>query len=404
MGKWVAFLAGWVFLVSPPASLGAEGVTLPKDLALPADVTVALYLPKHLRDFRSTFRWSGGFQTTDAVQLGSSFEELTLTAAEHFFKSSFMYEGTRTAPFGLLVSIHPSIKSEDQQVVVTAHYQVFDASGASLLKGDSVARWAPRSGVHPPDVLGTLAQDAITRALTDIVAQLRPSAGKFPAKDNAQVKIENLVDRDHPVGSGSGFFLNYAGQVLTAAHVVHDCAIIQVAHGSESPAATITASSALLDLAVLDTHASSERALRFRPDGRSDLGESVVNIGFPLQSLMTDAPTVTRGTLSSRAGLSGSVGQFQFSAPIQPGASGGPVIGAAGEVLGVAVGTLNAAELLKEGVLPQNVNFALDARYVEKFLQRNSVAFAKASGDPGSSVGVPLDEVLPAVVSVKCYQ
>jgi hypothetical protein len=132
---------------------------------------------------------------------------------------------------------------------------------------------------------------------------------------------------------------------------VHDCAIIDVAHGSDSPAATITASSALLDLAVLDTHASSERFLRFRPDGRSGLGESVVNIGFPLQSLMTDAPTVTRGTLSSRAGLSGSVGQFQFSAPIQPGASGGPVIGAAGEVLAVTVGTLNAAELLTVSVL-----------------------------------------------------
>jgi S1-C subfamily serine protease len=113
--------------------------------------------------------------------------------------------------------------------------------------------------------------------------------------------------------------------------------------------------------------------LTFNPDRNVaqeavlELGENVVNIGFPLQSLMTDAPTVTRGTLSSRAGLNGSLGQFQFSAPIQPGASGGPVIGARGDVVGVAVGTLNAQELLKQGVLPQNVNFALEAQYVQNF-------------------------------------
>jgi S1-C subfamily serine protease len=134
------------------------------------------------------------------------------------------------------------------------------------------------------------------------------------------------------------------------------------------------------------------------------LGENVVNIGFPLQTLMTDAPTVTRGTLSSRAGLSSSVGQFQFSAPIQPGASGGPVIDAHGDVLGVAVGTLNAAELLKQGVLPQNVNFALEAFYVEKFLQGKSVTFSEGIADPHAAGNVAIEETLPAVVGIKCYQ
>jgi hypothetical protein len=139
--------------------------------------------------------------------------------------------------------------------------------------------------------------------------------------------------------------------------------------------------------------------LTFNPDRNGaqeavlELGENVVNIGFPLQSLMTDAPTVTRGTLSSRAGLNGSLGQFQFSAPIQPGASGGPVIGARGDVVGVAVGTLNAQELLKQGVLPQNVNFALEAQYVQKFLHNKAVAFTEGAADPHISPDVPIDNV-----------
>lgn len=390
-------------LTVPPTCLASAELTLPKDLPLPANVSVAIYLPKSVREFRSAFRSAGGFQTTDSVQLGSTFEESTLAAAEHFFKSSFMYEVNGTAAHGLLIAMHPNVKTEERQLVATAHYQVYDGSGTSVLKGDSIVRWAPGFSV-PTDVLGNLTQQVINRTLTDIVAQLRPTADKFPIREASAPSVDLLVDKDHPVASGTGFFLNSMGQVLTAAHVVHDCGLVEVRYGSNTVPATMIANSAILDLAVLDTHVSSEHFLRLRHGGHPELGENVVNIGFPLQNLMTDAPTVTRGTLSSRAGLSGSVGQFQFSAPIQPGASGSPVIDARGDVLGVAVGTLNAAELLKQGVLPQNVNFALEAFYVEKFLQGRSVAFSEGLADPHASGNVAIDDTLPAVVGIKCYQ
>ncbi|MBS0422276.1 MAG: trypsin-like peptidase domain-containing protein [Proteobacteria bacterium] len=390
-------------LMVPPLCLASADLALPKDLPLPANVSVAIYLPKHVREFRSAFRSAGGFQTTDSVQLGNTFEESTLAAAEHFFKSSFMYEVNGTAAHGLLIAMHPSVKAEERQLVATAHYQVYDGSGTSVLQGDSVVRWAPGFSV-PADVLGNLMQQVINRTLTDVVAQLRPTADKFPARETSSPTVDLLVDKDHPVASGTGFFLNSTGQVLTAAHVVHECGLLEVRYAGKTAPATLTANSAILDLAVLDTHVSGEHFLRLRGGGHPELGENVVNIGFPLQTLMTDAPTVTRGTLSSRAGLSGSVGQFQFSAPIQPGASGSPVIDPRGDVLGVAVGTLNAAELLKQGVLPQNVNFALEAFYVEKFLQGRAVAFSEDLADPHASGNVAIDDALPAVVGIKCYQ
>lgn len=390
-------------LMAPPACFAAEELKLPKDLALPVNVSVAIYLPKGVRDFRSAFRSAGGFQTTDSVQLGSSFEESTLAAAEHFFESSFMYEAKGTPAHGLLIAMHPNVKAEDRQLVATAHYQVYDGSGISVLKGDSVVRWAP--GFNPPaDLIGNLTQQVINRTLTDIVVQLRPTADKFPTRETSSPTVDSLVDKERPFSSGTGFFLNNTGQVLTAAHVVHECGLVEVRDGSKAVPANVVANSAILDLAVIDTHVSSEHFLRLRRGGHPELGENVVNIGFPLQTLMTDAPTVTRGTLSSRAGLSGSVGQFQFSAPIQPGASGGPVIDAHGDVLGVAVGTLNAAELLKQGVLPQNVNFALEAFYVEKFLQGKSVTFSEGIADPHAAGNVAIEETLPAVVGIKCYQ
>jgi serine protease Do len=398
--------AGLVVLASTASTcLAADGLTLPKDVVLPANVAVAIYLPNQVREFRSVFRSASGFQTTDSVQLGNTFEETTLESARHFFSTSFMYEAAGTAGYGLLIAMHPTVKSEDrQQLVATAHYAVFNSTGVSVLKGDSVVRWAPGFGGYNSDVMGRLTEQVINRTLTDIVAQLRPTADKFPTGEKTPFNLDLLVDKDHAAMSGTGFFVNGTGQLLTAAHVVHNCTVIDVRLGSNALPATVTASSALLDMAVLDTHVSSEHFLPLRHEGRLELGENVANIGFPLQTLMTDAPTVTRGALSSRAGLTGSLGQFQFSAPIQPGASGGPVIGARGDVVGVAVGTLNAQELLKQGVLPQNVNFALEAQYVQKFLRNNGVAFTEGATDPHVSADVPIDNVLPAVVGVRCYQ
>jgi S1-C subfamily serine protease len=395
--------AGLFALVATASTgLAAEGLALPKDLVLPTNVTVAIYLPKQVREFRSAFRSAGGFQTTDSLQLGNTFEETALESARHFFNRSFMYEEAGTPAYGLLIAMHPSVKAEDRQLIATAHYEVFNSAGDSLLKSDAVVRWAPGFLGMNADIFGHLTDLVIRRTLTDIVVLLRPTAEKFPAGGDTPPHLDVLVDKEHAAMSGTGFFVNSRGQLITAAHVVHHCAVIEVRSGGSSLPATVTASSALLDTAVLDTHVNTEHFLPLRQKGRLELGENVVNIGFPLQSMMTEAPTVTRGTLSSRSGLIGSLGQFQFSAPVQPGASGGPVIGAHGEVVGVAVGTLNAQELLKKGILPQNVNFALEAQYVEKFLRTKTIDFTEGGSD--SPADVPIDNLLPAVVSVRCYQ
>jgi len=83
-------------------------------IPLPANVAVAIYLPKQVREFRSVFRSASGFQTTDSVQLGNTFEETTLESARHFFNTSFMYEAAGTPGYGLLIAMHPNVKSEDR--------------------------------------------------------------------------------------------------------------------------------------------------------------------------------------------------------------------------------------------------------------------------------------------------
>jgi S1-C subfamily serine protease len=165
------------------------------------------------------------------------------------------------------------------------------------------------------------------------------------------------------------------------------------------------AESLLLDLAVIDTGGfAPAHVVPLRAGTNYDLGESVTNIGFPLNGLLTATPNVTRGNVSSRTALNGSIGQFQFSAPVQPGSSGGPVISDTGELLGVTVGTLSVERLIQRGVLPQNVNFALDARYAASFMENNKVSFESVPANRKSDGRSATDITLPAVVQLLCYE
>jgi len=164
------------------------------------------------------------------------------------------------------------------------------------------------------------------------------------------------------------------------------------------------AESLLLDLAVIDSGRPAAHFIPLRIGTSFDLGEAVTNVGFPLEGVLAGSPNLTRGNVSSRAALAGSLGQFQFSAPVQPGSSGGPVVSETGELLGVTVGTLSVMGLIQKGILPQNVNFALDARYVANFLDRNKVGYVSVPPSHPSDARAATEMTLSAVVQLVCYQ
>jgi serine protease Do len=59
------------------------------------------------------------------------------------------------------------------------------------------------------------------------------------------------------------------------------------------------------------------------------------------------------------AGLGDDADMFQFTAPVQPGNSGGPVLDQDGQVIGVVQSKLSTAAAAFLGDIPQNVNFAI---------------------------------------------
>jgi len=81
---------------------------------------------------------------------------------------------------------------------------------------------------------------------------------------------------------------------------------------------------------------------------------------------------IQQGSLS---GIGNDSRYLQFTAPVQPGNSGGPLVDVNGLIVGVVSTRLADIEMLKaSGSLPQNVNFAIRGDLATGFLRANGIA------------------------------
>jgi hypothetical protein len=373
--------------------------TLPKDVKVPSDATLAVYLPPG--ELRNRFYVSSFNIWADP---GKALDDARRELGGRFFTQSVPVDFTSPNTYGLLLDLDPKWSLDKGMLKLELQYNVFGPDAKQLLTGTQ----SHTVGLNSPGLLGgfpNAAMRATQLVMVDVMRELRPTAEKFPASGKlSDINRELLVDRTKPASTGTAFYVNKSGQLMTAAHVLRDCLVLEAMKDGKAIPVTQRVSSDLLDLAVVDTGQPTDKALPLRVGQEMMLGEAVTNVGFPLQGILAASPNLTRGNVSAQGGMKGSVGLFQFSAPIQPGASGGPVVSDGGELLGITVGTLNAAALIKEGLLPQNVNFALDARYAAMFLRNASVEFAEVAANPKGDMRTANDAALGAVVQLNCYQ
>jgi S1-C subfamily serine protease len=182
--------------------------------------------------------------------------------------------------------------------------------------------------------------------------------------------------------SGSGIIVSRDGYVLTNQHVVRECSTYEVIDDANRRLkASLRASDAAKDLALLTVSENFGAAAPIRSDAAPRLGEAVTVVGFPLVNVLGTRPTVGFGHVSSTVGIRGNTSQMQISVPVQRGNSGGPVFDQSGNVIGVVVSKLDALKVAERvGDLPQNVNFAIRGDIVRAFLDAHGVTFT-ASGE-----------------------
>jgi S1-C subfamily serine protease len=148
-------------------------------------------------------------------------------------------------------------------------------------------------------------------------------------------------------GVGSGVVITDTGVILTNLHVVQGSPTIRVtfSDGTESTASVVNVQPQD-DLAVLQAHRIPDDLKPATLRSTADLlpGDEVVAVGFPFGI----GPSVSAGVVSglkrsfrSPEGKQQMTNLIQFDAAANPGNSGGPLVTADGEVVGIVTAILN---------------------------------------------------------------
>jgi serine protease Do len=188
----------------------------------------------------------------------------------------------------------------------------------------------------------------ISRSFEALAAKVGPSTVQVIASglvvDPEAASSDGLVERRR--SSGSGVILDAAGFVMTNYHVVQGARRVQVVLAGRSDGqsivrprgrtleATVAGVDEETDLALLKVDATGLNAL---PLGDSDTlraGQLVFAFGSPLGL----DNTVTMGVVSAvgrQLEPDDPMVYLQTDAPINPGSSGGPLVNAAGQVVGI---------------------------------------------------------------------
>jgi len=140
---------------------------------------------------------------------------------------------------------------------------------------------------------------------------------------------------------GSGFVIDKAGHIVTNYHVVQGAKTVQVSFSNhESMAAKVVGSDPATDIAVLKVSAPS-RALRPLTLGNSstvEVGDQVIAIGNPLgydRSVTSGIVSAVQRSIAAPNQVSTIGHVIQTDAALNHGNSGGPLLNADGDVIGV---------------------------------------------------------------------
>lgn len=190
----------------------------------------------------------------------------------------------------------------------------------------------------------------------------------YPSVTNGFSGDPSLSDQPD-TWTGTGFAIS-DGFVVTNYHVVENAKSIKIqginGKFNTSFNAKIVAIDKNNDLAIIeiDDNLISFGNIPYKvKTSSSDVGESIFVLGYPLTTTMGEEIKLTTGVISSKTGFQGDVSQYQISAPVQPGNSGGPLFDEKGNVIGIVSAKHVGAE---------NVGYAIKTSYLNNLIESST--------------------------------
>lgn len=213
------------------------------------------------------------------------------------------------------------------------------------------------------------------------------------------------------ISAGTGFVINREGIIVTNAHVVRGCESIRVRTEAGDTTATLLATDARQDLALLDIPDHLAKANAPMRWNISDLrtGDPVIVMGYPGESGIHGRYHFKKTTVSALTGPSGEGQWIQLESVAERGNSGGPVLDTTGNVIAVISGVAITYRVDPKGAItPEQVgqsDVAITLAALQDFLRENGVSFYEsASGLVAYADGVIESNAHQFIVPVQCVQ
>lgn len=195
--------------------------------------------------------------------------------------------------------------------------------------------------------------------------------GNDPAYKNLNIRIPQYRQKgttEQKVGSGTGFFVNSNGYIVTNRHVVSEDSAkyaVLLSNGSQK-SAELVYQDANLDVAILKVAGTEYSPVTLGNSDAIKIGQSVFAIGNALGEYNNSVSVGIISGLNRNIEASASDGTIeklsgviQTDAAINPGNSGGPLVNLNGEVIGLNVAMASA----------ENIGFSIPINAVTSLIQ-----------------------------------
>ena len=151
------------------------------------------------------------------------------------------------------------------------------------------------------------------------------------------------------------------------------------------------------DLAVLRVTDSNFKGFKIKYGMKyniADIGSDIFVLGYPLIETMGKDIKLTTGVISAKTGFQGDVSQYQISAAVQPGNSGGPLFDNKGNLIGIVSSKHRGTE---------NVGYAIKLNYLKNLLDSSNSPITTISNNVISTLTLPekIKAITPCVMIIK---